>query len=697
MKMKLKYALFCNVFVIASLASIAQSADKRLSGLDTTIARILKEWQVPGAAISVVEKNKIIMTGGFGYRDYESKNPVTKHTAFAIGSCTKSFTASLVDHLLKDFNLDLDAPVTNYFPELKFYNNELTANVTLKDMLSHRTGLPRHDYAWYSGGMGSRDSMVKLIRYLEPGAPLRQTFQYNNLMYVVVARLLEKAYQKSWEQLMEEKIFSPLAMKSSGAGALNNIADHANGYIFKNGKIKKLDFTPVSLSGIAPAGGIVSTANDMANWLLMWTNQGTFEGKKIVRSDFYKQAISSQMIASANLPSRLIPDYYFFNYGLGWFITNYRGHYGVGHGGNINGFSSFVSFLPTDSIGIFVAVNQHNSQAARILSNIIADKMIGAPYRDWNAIIKQQTVLPGITEEHTAEAAGPSHLLTQFSGIFSNEAYGNITVKEEKKGLSGTFNRWKLNIKHLHHNFFKFSIEADVFDEADAFEGEFSVTSKGDIGSLKIAFEEGVKAIEFKKDNSWQGNFNEFKNYAGEYNFGGQTARIYLTDARVLMAAVPGQPEYELVPVRPDEFEVKGAKGISIVFERDEHGNIPACLFIQPNGKLRVTRISKAITDNPAGKNGESKKSTAEKGNFTKYTGDYNLGGQTVKIYVEADKLKALLPGQPAYELIRVKNDEFDIKGITGYAVIFETNTSGDVTGFILQQPQGRVRAEKIR
>ncbi|MBM3417511.1 MAG: serine hydrolase [Bacteroidetes bacterium] len=575
-------------------AGNAQKPDPRFTGMDKMINQVLKEWNVPGVSITVVEKNKVLFTGGFGYRDYENKQPVTENTKFAIGSCTKAFTASLIGYLIKDFNLDLDAPVNKYFPELKFYNNELTTNVTVRDMLCHRTGLPRHDYAWYSGGMGNRDSMVKLIRYLEPNAPLRQTFQYNNLNYVALARLLEKNYQRNWEQLIEERLFAPLAMKSSTTGVLSNAADYSFGYIYKNGKVQKLDFLPVNLSAIAPAGGITSTAKDMANWLLMWTNQGKFEGKEIISADFYKQAISSQMIASANLPSKFMPDYYFFNYGLGWYTTNYRGHYGVGHSGNINGFSSFVSFLPTDSIGVFVSVNQNNSQVPRILTNIIVDKMIGAAFRDWNAILKQQGTNTVVGENTSAQGANPSHPMAAFTGIYKNEAYGNISIKEDKNGLSGVFNRWSLKIKHLHHNYFKFKIDADVFDETDAFEGEFAITAKGDISLLKIPFESGVREIEFKKQNALKSNQEEFKQYVGEYNFSGMTAKIYLTEANVLKALVPGQPEYELVPVRPDEFDVKGAKGVSIIFERDEKGNVPACLFVQPNGKFRVTRISRS-------------------------------------------------------------------------------------------------------
>ncbi|MBW0178390.1 serine hydrolase [Sediminibacterium sp.] len=691
----MKQIITTMLMVCLSVAAKAQMNDTRLAGMDSMINRILKEWNVPGISISVVEKNKILMAKGYGVRDHEHQKPVTENTRFAIGSCTKAFTASLVGYLMKDVNLDMDAPINQYFPELKFYNSDLTAHVTVRDMLCHRTGLPRHDYAWYSGAMGNRDSMVRLIRYLEPSAPLRQTFQYNNLNYVAIARLLENTYQKKWEQLIEEKFFSPLAMKSSSTGQLSNTPDYAYGYVSKNGKLQKLDFLPGTLNGIAPAGGIVSTAKDMANWLLMWTNQGKFEGKEIISPDFYKQAISSQMIVSANLPSKQMTDYYFFNYGLGWYTANYRGHYGVGHGGNINGFSSFASFFPTDSLGIFISVNQNNSEVPRILHNIIADRMIGASYRDWNGMLKMQANNQPVNADNNGTIIQPSHAFADFSGTYKNEAYGTIVIKDNNDGLTGTFNRWNLRIKHVQYNYFKFTIDETVFDGSEAVNGEFTVAVDGSIVSLKIPFESSIKDIAFKKQVSTSQIIKgDPRQYCGDYDFNGTIAKIYLTDGNMLKVAVPGQTDYDLLPIKLDEFAVKGAKGVSIKFERDEKGNIPACVFIQPNGTFRVKRIGSSKEEEAAVINKEHKQTIANN-DFTKYTGEYNLGGQIVKVYLKGAALMSKTPGQPEYTLIAGNKDEFTIEGVSGYSVKFEANEKAEVIAFILIQPNGSIKAVK--
>lgn len=580
--------IFCVLFFGAS----GQKKDNRLAGLDTMITRILQEWKVPGLSIAIVENGKVILTKGYGYRDLENKKPVTETTQFAIGSCTKAFTASLVDFAIREKGIDLDMPVASYFPELSFMDKTLTTSVTLRDMLCHRTGLPRHDFSWYSGAATTREDLVHNIRYLEASVPVRQRFQYNNYMYMAIGRLLEKQYGKSWEELIEEKLFSTLGMSNSTTGVMGKEGDFSFGYVYKNDTIKRVEFLTTSMQGVAPCGGIVSTAKDMANWLLMWTNQGKFEGKEIISSSFYQEAISSQMIASPNLPSKQMTDYYLFNYGLGWYVASYRGRYGVGHGGNINGFSSFTSFMPTDSIGIYIAVNQNNSHVPRILSNLILDRMIGAGFRDWNALFKQPVASKAAEETGNTETVKPSLPLANYNGTYTNKGYGNIIIQADKEGLTGTFNRWKLKIKHLNYNYFRFTIDADVFDGSEAMNGEFKIAADGGITGLTIPFEEGIRDIEFKKELvpvtvSKEG----LEKYVGDYELSGLRFKIYRDARGVLKAIVPGQPEYELEPVRENVFNLKGLTGFSARFELDAAGNVRACHLTQPNGTYTLKKL----------------------------------------------------------------------------------------------------------
>ena len=199
-------------FLLALLSMQFANAQKKstrpadpLAGIDTLLERILKDRNAAGFAVAVIKKDKIIYAKGFGYRDYEKKIPVTPNTLFAIGSCTKAFTSSLLGLLNKENKLDYDKPAREYLPELQFFNNEMNNGVTVRDMMCHRTGLPRHDFSWYLFNSDSRDSLLQRIRYHEPTAPLRQTWQYNNFMFLAQGMIAEKLSGKSWEKNIKEK------------------------------------------------------------------------------------------------------------------------------------------------------------------------------------------------------------------------------------------------------------------------------------------------------------------------------------------------------------------------------------------------------------------------------------------------------------------------------------------------------------
>lgn len=579
------------IVLIFSASLSAQQQDARLTGIDSMVNRIMKDWKVPGVSVAIVEKNKVILTKGFGVKELSQKLPVTENTLFAIGSCSKSFTAALLGKELASGQINLDEPAINYLPGLRFFTNELTGSVTLRDMLTHRTGLPRHDYAWYSGAVTSRDSLVEMIRYLEPSAAVRQSFQYNNLMYVTVAHVLEKMNSQSWETMVRERLFTPLGMKASTTGEIPGEGDIAYGYALKNGASVKLDFLTNDLAGIAPAGGIVSSAKDMAQWLLMWTNEGKLNGKEVVSSVLYNEAIRSQMVVNANLPTKYLPDNYFFNYGLGWYISSYRGHYGLGHGGNINGFSSFMLFLPADSIGVYVAVNMNNSQAPRALASQILDRMIKVPYRDWSMLLKASASGGAPVQLFSNKNAPPSHLVKDFAGSYTHPGYGSMRIREERDSLTGTFNRWKLRILHLHHNYFRFIPLNDALEATTGFEGEFSVEPNGSVGSLNVAFEDNIAPVVFLKQAVKATGIGSLEAYCGNYDFNGTVAKIYLEAPATMKVVVHGQAPYELVYTKEDEFTLKGVKGVTIKFERDKDGNITSCQFIQPNGSFHLKKL----------------------------------------------------------------------------------------------------------
>jgi len=592
--------LFLSVIVFSQKTKT--NVDSRLSNLDAIFNKVLKDWHAAGFAVAVVEKNKIIYAKGFGYRDIEKKLPVDTNTLFAIGSCSKAFTATLIGLLQKEGKVDIDKTATSYLPDLKFYNDNMNNSITLRDMMCHRTGLPRYDLSWYLFSTNSRDSLIKRIQFMEPTAPLRYRWQYNNFMFMALGAIDEKITGNTWEQDVKQKIFDPLGMVHSDFTIkdLTSNADAALGYgVKKDSIIKKLDY--YHIEAMSPAGAINSSVNEMSNWVMAWINDGKFNGKEIIPASFRNEAISAQSIISSGLPTKEKPDLYFSTYGFGWMLSSYKGHYRVEHGGNIDGFSASTCFFPSDSIGIIVLSNQDGSLVPPIVRNTIADRMLGLKYFDWNSDLKKEKEKQKNTndssEKKTAEINKPAtHALKDYQGNYNNPGYGTVNISLKNDSLfakAGDKTFW------LHHNnydvFDLFLIDPedgiDTLSAESLIKLQFQLNASGDIESATAALEAGVKPIEFKKQIQVKEiPKEELKKYIGEYEIGGASVKIFLKNDTTLYALVPGQAEYELLPVDKNKFAIKVVSGYFILFTEDEKDKITGLTFIQPNGNFKAVK-----------------------------------------------------------------------------------------------------------
>jgi CubicO group peptidase (beta-lactamase class C family) len=577
--------------------------ENSFAGLDTAIARVLKDWHAAGCAVAVVEKNKVLYAKGFGYKDYENKTPVTANTLFAIGSCTKAFTASLLGMLNKDDKVDLDKPVSTYLPGLKFYNDEMTAKITLRDMMCHRTGLPRHDLSWYLFTTQSRDSLLQRIAYMEPSAGLREKWQYNNFMFMLQGLVVEKITGKSWEDNIREKIFAPLGMTGSDVSIdeLTKSNDIAVGYnVKKDSIIHKMDYYHIDAMG--PAGSINSSVTDMAKWVTAWINNGKVNGTEIIPAAYISQAISSQMVISGGLPEKETPESHLSNYGFGWIISSYYGHYRVQHGGNIDGFSANTCLFPSDSIAIIVLCNQNGSAVPTIVRNIIADRILKLKYRDWETQVKRDADKADSTNKQAEKTktssrktgTHPSHDLKDYTGIYTNKGYGSFEVSAKGDSLFAQFGTHLWWLRHYHYdNFEPFEKDTkegyDTTDHSDAL--QFNLNAAGDVESASFAFEPTLKPIQFVKTPKAKSiSKDSLQKYAGEYLLGTVTLKVFIKDEKTLYLFVPDQPQYELVPVDTDKFSIKSLTGFTVQFNTDSKGNIIELLSIQPNGTFKATR-----------------------------------------------------------------------------------------------------------
>ena len=595
-----------------SFATIAQKAKKssdRFAGLDTAFARVLKDWKAAGFAVAVVEKDKVVYAKGFGYKDWENKVPATENTQFAIGSCTKAFTASLIGILAKEKLVDIDKPVKNYLPALNFYNNDMNNNVTLRDMMCHRTGLSRYDYSWYYFPSASADSLMMRMQYMEPSEPLRRKWQYNNFMYLLQGIVTVKVTSKSWEDNVREKLLQPLGMSNTNASLTEWVkaADLAKGYgILHDSTIKKRDY--FDISGMAPAGSINSSVSDMAKWVTVWINGGKYRGKEILPSEYVAEAISSQMVMSGSLPGKERPDVYLSNYGLGWMLSSYRGHYRVEHGGNIDGFSATTSFFPSDSIGIVVLCNQNGSAVPGIIRNLISDRMLGLPYRDWQtqfysvdtaAKAKAKMAMTTATSNRK-KGTTPSHSKKDFTGLYSSASKETFEVSLQHDSLFIDLPKNQFYLRHRHYDVFdlmdKDDIAANDTLNDQGVKISFGMDEGGNIVQASLPLEGPAKPIVFTRQmKSKAMSKDSLQRYVGDYTISGANIKVYIKGENTLYVFVPGQPEYELSASQSDKdkFNFKALAGYSIQFSGNSKNEITELTFIQPNGNFKATRVVK--------------------------------------------------------------------------------------------------------
>ena len=592
--------IFIALLLLLSISSFTQPpGDSRLKGLDTFALRLLKEWNAPGVTIAVVEKNKVIYTGGFGYRDYEKKLPVTENTLFAIGSCTKAFTSSILGMLEKEGKVNIDKPVRDYLPELVFKNEYTNKQATLRDMMCHRTGLPRHDYSWY-GSTASRNELLERVRYQEPTFELREKYQYNNFMFMAQGIVIEKLTGKSWEENMRDRIFKPLGMNNTNMSVIDmeKAADRSLAYSSVDNKIKAIPYR--NIDAIGPAGSVNSCAKDMANWLITWINDGKFNGKEIIPAGYRTQAITAQM-ATGGLPGTENPDLHMSGYGLAWGMSSYRGHYRVEHSGGIDGFITSTSFFPSDSIGIFVVTNQ--STPTTSIRNFIADRLLKLSYRPWgkSALVDKlkadSTAKKAPNTDSINRKAGTkySHDINDYAGEFENKGYGIIKTFRERDTTWIDYNeagkRTKSYLEHYHYDVFRIRSTEETENPKSAPKIRFNTDEKGNLASLEIQMEPAVKDILFEKLTPEVGKA-ELQKYPGDYDLNGANVKVYIKGDNALMVLIPGQPDYELVPSKKDEFDIKVAKGYSVRFEVNEQNKVVSLTFVQPNGNFKATKKS---------------------------------------------------------------------------------------------------------
>lgn len=568
----------------------ATKLQQKLETIRTFIDTTMSTWHVAGLSVAVVKDDEVIMSEGFGYRNYEQQLPVTSQTIFAIGSSSKAFTAFSVGLLVDEGLIEWDTPVKEYLPDFKMDDDFATKEMTAIDLLTHRSGLPRHDLMWY-GANFSREEMFERLRYLEPNEPFRYTFQYQNLMYMTAGLLVGRMTNSTWENVVYDRIFQPLGMTNSNfsvdASQVTN--DFSLPYrVSEEDTNERMKF--MNISQVGPAGSINSCADDMAQWVKLLLNKGKIDDTQLMQEATVNVLTTPHMFISGISSN---PEITYRAYGLGWFIMTYRGHAWVQHGGNIDGFSAMVNLLPNDNIGFVILTNQNNSIYTSIASYYIIDHMLDLDPVDWHgrtldSIDEVKDVEEGVGKLERVENTKPSHKMEDYVGIYENPGYGRFQIDYTGRELYMLFHSFASPLEHWHYDVFK---PTEGMLEQSNILLEFQTNLQGMIHKLSVPLEQSVSPIEFEKlPPGRMSDPTYLLQFTGTYTIAGDTINVELNASRELILEYPGQTLYGLHPYAENEFKIGDYKGYFVKFhlEKDE---VTGLSFVQPNGIFEADKV----------------------------------------------------------------------------------------------------------
>ncbi len=584
----------------SNLSSKAERALAVLEGFDEIVLNGMKEFDIPGLAIGIVADGQIIYSKGFGVRDKEKQLPAQTDTLFPIGSCTKAFTAFAIGSLIEEGLLEWDQRMIDILPEFRLWDQYATQNLTVRDLLSHRAGLPRHDFIWYSSSISSQDILSRL-RYLEPVFDIRERFNYNNLMYVALGAAIDRLTNSSWQDVVRDRILRPLGMTQTGFSVdeMQKFPNLAIPYLSRGDEMKKIDYRDISPVG--PAGSMYSNIDEMCRWVQLQIDCGIWEDQPLIGYGTLKEMHAPQIVISGYPESK---EARVSAYGLGWCVQTYRGVYNVSHDGGVDGFTSLVSILPQEDIGIVILCNKNLTPLPRILNMHAFDRLLELPQVDWleegiDGIAKNREAFQEtkLTEDLTRKKGTvPSHSLEEFAGCYEHPGYGHIDLVLEDDMLSAKFNDLVYHLGHWHYDTFSVeSISQELIVPREGLKFSFSSNVNGEIDMLSIPFESSAPDIVFKrKPLERHESLSYLRQFLGTYELYGYSVDIILKNNK-LFSVIPGQPLYELTSTGENEFSIKSHAGYLVRFVMNPVGSVDEVLLVQPYGVVFSAKPKKMM------------------------------------------------------------------------------------------------------
>ncbi len=444
-------------FLLALAAIILQGSEPDVKSL-VELARIA--WGVPGVAVAIVQDDKTLYLDGHGVRELGKPEPVTAHTAFQIASTTKALTTTAMAILVDEGKMKWDDPVRKHLDFFRLADPNADALVTVRDLVTHRTGLPRHDILWVRTALG-REELIRRIGLAKSAAPFRGLYQYQNLMFTSAGEVVGRVSGLGWDAFVEQRILRPLGMKDTST-SYTDILRHTNmAKPHVKGKANALQ----NYDNIGGAGSIASSVDDLSRWIRMQLAGGVFEGKRLVSEKQLRETHEPQMVIQRTPASReMQPEYTQSSYGMGWFVNHYRGEMLVMHSGSLSGYRALVTMVPRLKMGIVILANESGTNLNEALTNTLLDEYLGLPKtRDWNAhmlgVVKSNEQKEAREKQDSEDArkkeTKPSLPLSSYVGIYREPAYGEVKVSLQEGKLRAEWMRFEGDLDHWQYDTWK--------------------------------------------------------------------------------------------------------------------------------------------------------------------------------------------------------------------------------------------------
>jgi len=473
-----------------------------VAGIDTLVRKAQQDWQVPGVAVGIVRNGEVIYLKGHGLRSRTGREAVTPDTLFPIASCTKAFTTTLLAQLVDEGKLSWNDPPRKYVPFFRLADPLADREVTLRDLVCHRTGLADHDWLWHHAPWSLEES-IRRAGLLPLDRPLRSAFQYQSTMFTVAGFAAAKAGGAPWDELVRQRLLQPLGMNRTvcTTRAAQEGGELATGHQFNGeGGVEVMD--GFFMENPNPAGSIYSSARDLCRWSQFQLAEGKVQDRSLVSARALAETHTPQMVIPlTGLTQRIHSETVQMSYGMGWVIHDYRGKLLWSHAGAIDGFRAHITLVPREGLGLVLLNNLHQTQLNQALCNSLLDLLLDLPgeKKDWNAHLIDLRRADSVRNAEVARQherqrqldSQPSRPLADYAGQYEHPAFGSVTISVAGENLVWSWGNTRSLMEHWHFDTF-----VPNHPRLEGLQVQFQLDRAGRVAGLRL---EGLERLELKR------------------------------------------------------------------------------------------------------------------------------------------------------------------------------------------------------